>query len=98
MNHDEIKLLFQYNDWANDRILDTAEKLTPEQLAAQNSFGWRSLRGALVHLMDAEYAWHSLLKDSVFIDELIPEDFPDVAAIRARWSDEEREAFSDFSQ
>ncbi len=95
MNHDEIKLLFQYNDWANDRILDTAQKLSPEQLAAENEFGWGSLRGALVHLMDAEYAWRILLKDGVFIDELNPDDFADVAAIRARWSDE-RAAFSAF--
>ena len=95
MNRDEIKLLFQYNDWANDRILDTAEKLSPEQLAAENEFGWGSLRGALVHLMDAEYAWRVLLKDGEHVEWLQPQDFPDVAAIRARW-DEEREAFSDY--
>lgn len=95
MNRDEIKLLFQYNDWANDRILDTAQKLSPEQLAAENEYGWGSLRGALVHLMDADYVWRCLLIDGAFIDELNPDDFPDVAAIRARW-DEERESFSDY--
>ena len=95
MNKGNIELLFQYNDWANERILDTAEIMSHEQLSAQNDFGWGSLRGALVHLMDAEYAWLSLLKEGVFIDELQPEDFPDVAGIRARWQDE-RQALWNF--
>ena len=95
MNRDDIDLLFRYNDWANDRILDTADKVTPEQLAAENDFGWGSLRGALVHLMDAEYAWRVLLKTGEHVEWLQPEDFPDVAAIRARWGDE-RASFWDF--
>lgn len=91
----DIKLLFQYNDWANDRILNTAEQVSSEQLTAPNEFGWGSLHGALVHLMDAEYIWRFLLKDGLFIGELNPDDFPHVSAIRARWA-EEREAFWDF--
>ena len=83
MNSGDIELLFHYNVWANDRILDTAAKVSQEQLTKPNDLGWGSLRGALVHLMDAEYAWLSLLKEGVFIDELQPEDFPDVAGIRA---------------
>ena len=92
MNRQDIELLFRYNDWANERILATAEQVTSEQLSEANDFGWGSLRGALVHLMDAEYAWRILLKDGEHIKWLQPEDFPDVAAIRARWADE-RAAF-----
>lgn len=88
MNINEIKLLFQYNDWANERILDMAENVSIEQLTAPNEFGWGSLRGALVHLMDAEYAWRNLLKTGAQVEWLQPEDFPDVAAIRARWTGE----------
>ena len=95
MNRDDINLLFRYNDWANERILDTAEKVSPEELAAENDFGWGSLRGALTHLMDAEYAWRILLKENRHVGELPPEAFPDVAAIRARWS-EERAALRDY--
>ena len=92
MNRQDIELLFRYNDWANDRILDTAEALSSEQLTAPNDLGWGSLRGALVHLMDAEYVWRNLLKDGEHVEWLQPEDFPDVASIRARWL-EERAAF-----
>ena len=92
MNRQDIELLFRYNDWANDRILDTAEAPTSEQLTAVNDFGWGSLRGALVHLMDAEYVWRNLLNTGAHVKWLQPEEFPDVAAIRARWAIE-RAAF-----
>lgn len=95
MNAKDIELLFQYNDWANERILDRAEEVSLEQLTSPNELGWGSLRGALVHLMDAEYVWRNLLREGVFIGELKPEDYPDVPAIRARWA-EERSAFWDY--
>ena len=95
MNKGNIELLFQYNDWANDRILDTAVKVSQEQLTVPNDLGWGSLRGTLVHLLDAETVWRFLLKDGLFIGELKPDDFPHVSAIRARWA-EEREAFWDY--
>ena len=95
MNRQDIQLLFAYNDWANDRILDTAEKVTAQQLTMPNDFGWGSLRGALVHLMDAEWAWRILLKDGDHVGELDPENFADLAAIRAHW-EPERRAFWEY--
>ncbi len=92
IRREDIDLLWHYNDWANDRILACAEGLSAEQLSTANDFGWGSLRGALVHLMDAEYAWRILLKDGEHVEWLQPEDFLDVASIRARWASE-REAF-----
>ncbi len=95
MNFAEIELLFKYNDWANERILDGAANVSVEQLTAPNDLGWGSLRGALVHLMDAEYVWRILLKSGEHVEWLQPEDFPDVPAIRARWAGE-RTAFWDY--
>jgi uncharacterized damage-inducible protein DinB len=92
MNYDDIKLLYQYNDWANERILDMAEQVSPEHLSAENDFGWGSLRGALVHLMDAEYHWRVLFESGKHVEDELPENFPDVAAIRVRWV-AERQAF-----
>ena len=95
MKREEIDLLFQYSNWANDRILHQAERVTHAQLTAPNDLGWGSLRGALVHLLDAEYAWRVLLKTGEHVVWLQPEDFADVAAIRARWA-EERSAFREY--
>jgi len=96
IKREDIQLLLRYNDWANDRILNCAEQVTSQQLSAANDFGWGSLRGALVHLMEAEYAWRVLLKDGDHIEWLQPEDFPDVAAIRQRWAIERAEFWRYF--
>ena len=85
---DDIHLLFHYNDWANDRVLEVAEKLSTEQLREAKELGWGSLRGTLTHLMDAEIAWRELLSKGEFVDYLQPEAFADVAAIRQRWQEE----------
>ena len=95
VTREDIDLLISYSDWANDRILACAERVSPEQLTAANDFGWGSLRGTLVHLMDAEYHWRELLKEGVFVEELQPESFADVAAVREGWLDE-RAAFWRF--
>ena len=96
MKHADLALLFRYNDWANDRILDAAEKLCAEQLSAPSDVGWGSLRGTLVHLMEAEYAWRSLLEDGLFIEPLQPTDFADAPAIRARWATERQALWAYF--
>ena len=91
INREDIQLLLRYNDWANDKILDCAEQVPRPQLDAANEFGWGSLRGALVHLMDAEYVWRNLLQGDNHVKWLQPEDFPTVESIRARWSTERAE-------
>lgn len=92
MKTDDIKLLYQYNDWANKRILAAAENLTKEQLTTPNELGWGSLRGALVHTLDAEFGWRKFLNSEEGSRDLLKdEDFNDIAALRQRW-DEENEA------
>ena len=43
-----IRDLYAYGAWANARILETADKLTPEQFAA-DADRCRSIRDTLVH-------------------------------------------------
>ncbi|MCY4071273.1 MAG: DinB family protein [Chloroflexi bacterium] len=89
MKTDDIKLLYQYNDWANKRILAAADNLTKEQLTAANELGWGSLRGALVHVLDAEFGWRKFLNDEEGSRDLLnDEDFRDIAALRQRWEAE----------
>jgi len=52
MKNDEILTLYQYNAWANTRILSTAALLTPDQFCAPASFGHGGLRGTLLHLVN----------------------------------------------
>ncbi len=85
----EIQDLFEYNYWSNRRLLKTARQLTQEQFEAPGNFPFGGLRGTLVHILDAEYGWRSLLADGAFRDDLLEKDFPTLDAVEIRALDEE---------
>lgn len=89
MNLSEIMDLYDYNCWANARILNTAGEVRPEQFTARVEHSHGSLRGTLVHILDAEEGWRTRLTDGHGTPDLDEKLFPDVAAIRARWMVEE---------
>jgi uncharacterized damage-inducible protein DinB len=85
---DAIRTLYDYNGWANGRVLDTAAKLSPEQLLAPQTAGQGSIRDTLVHTVSALRGWLSWWDGSWPPERgprpgLKPQDFSDVAAIRA---------------
>lgn len=64
MKIDEIKLLYEYNYWANWRILATCAQISPEQYVAPTSVGsYGNLRTTLVHTLDSEWAWRSAFQE-----------------------------------
>lgn len=91
MKIDEIQLMYDYNYWANERMLTTAAQITPEQFTAPTSFSWGSLRNTLVHTMDTEYGWRTVCQHSNITPDLKAEDYPDLASIKTRWQQEERD-------
>jgi uncharacterized damage-inducible protein DinB len=86
-----IRDLYDYNAWANARILDTAAKLTHEQLLAPGGASFDSVRDTLVHTMNAQ--WLYLERWQARSPRAWPEasTYPDLAAIRARWEAIERD-------
>lgn len=98
MNQSDIVTLIQFNFWANERILAACAHLSADQFTRDLTPdpGWGSLRGILVHTLDAEYGWRAVLQG---IDEegvLEAADFADVAALQARW-EVERAAWLDYA-
>lgn len=89
MQLSDINLMYEYNFWANRLLLDKSALVTPEQFVAPTTHSWGSLRGTLVHTMDTEWGWRTFLETGSFTDDLNPDDFPTVAAVRARWETEE---------
>lgn len=89
MKKADMILLFDYNYWANKRILEQAKRCSLEQLTAPNTFSWGSLRGTLVHTLDAEYGWRMALGKLGSSPVLEPENYPDVASIEEHWQAEE---------
>jgi uncharacterized damage-inducible protein DinB len=85
----DIATIYDYNYWANRRILAAASKVSPEQFVAATAFPRGSLRATLLHILDAEYGWRELLDHGREVPDLAAADFPTVAAIEALWSKEE---------
>jgi uncharacterized damage-inducible protein DinB len=91
MNKHDIQLLYEYNRWANARILRAAAKLTEEQYLAPGKFPHGGLRGTLVHMMFWEWVWRMRWQGTVpdNRDRLQPEEFPTFTSLHARWTEEE---------
>lgn len=83
-----VRDLMAYNDWANQRILAMAEKVTPAQFTAPSNTSFGSLQATLVHLLDSEWTWRWLVQGQGLPTTLEPDAFPNVAALRARWQEE----------
>lgn len=86
-----IKMIYDYNDWGNQRILNTSELLSQEQLDAPTQNGYASLRATLVHTMHANWIWLSRWQGISPKVPLDARDFPTLASIRLRWQEEEQQ-------
>jgi uncharacterized damage-inducible protein DinB len=97
MNTSDVHALYEYNRWCNARILGAAAGLTPEQFLAPGRFPHGGLRGTLVHALFAEWVWRMrwLGTPPQHGHRLKPEEFPTLAALHARWRQEDA-ALMDF--
>lgn len=86
-----IQQLYDYNSWANHRILDACGALTPEQFVKDLGSSFPSVRDTLAHIYGAEWIWLERWQGRTPSGPLKPPDFPDLASLRARWTERERE-------
>ncbi len=91
MNKQDILILYQYNQWANGKILTTAENVTQEQYLAPASFPHGGLRGTLVHALFAEWIWRKRWEGTSPTVRLKLEDFPTFESLCTRWAEEEKQ-------
>lgn len=92
MNNKSIDLLFDYNYWANRRILNAAEKLTVEQYTqVLPGLSMGSVRATLVHMLAAEHIWRMrCFEDQSPTGLLHEDDLPEFDELRAFWAGEEK--------
>ena len=94
MTHQDLCTLVDYHYWARDRLLAAVEPLTAEQFARQLGGSFPSVRATLVHLLGAEWVWHSRWcgqSPSSLPEGEVP---ADLAGIRDRWLALERDVRS----
>jgi uncharacterized damage-inducible protein DinB len=96
MNLRDILTLYDYNYWANHRILAAGAGVSLEQFTVATTHSFGSLCGTLVHTLDTEYSWRMLLQHNTLdFRAMEEEDFPTFEALPERWQEEEL-AMRDF--
>ena len=103
MTREDIQLLYEYDRWANNRVLQAASALSGEAFTRNLSGSFCSVRDTLVHIIGGEWIWltywrtppHSpaeLTNLTTRRDALFnPHAFPNVAEVRLKWSEIEKE-------
>jgi uncharacterized damage-inducible protein DinB len=91
VNREDITLLFDYNYWANSRILDAAGGLTDEQyVTVVPGLSHGSIRATLVHALAAEQIWRRRCLEGISPTTLLKEaDCSTLEWLRALWTEEE---------
>jgi uncharacterized damage-inducible protein DinB len=103
MTKDDIQLLYEYDRWANSRVLQAASALSAEQFTRDLGGSFRSVRDTLVHIIGGEWIWLKYWKEpplnSACLSDLMeqrkalfnPAAFPDVAAVESKWAEVQKE-------
>ena len=77
MTPEDVRLLFDYNAWANQRSLDAAMQLSDEQFNKPLGSSFPSVRDTLVHICSGEWVWLERCNGRT------PSAFPDLSSIQA---------------
>ena len=102
MTIDDIQLLYEYDRWANNKVLQAVSALTAEQFTRDLGGSFRSVRDTLVHIISGEWGWLTYWqapshgpdflktlresRDTLFN----PHAYADVAAVRSKWAEIEK--------
>jgi len=97
MTREDIRTLYLYNDWANDRLMTMLAGVFGEEtdLLHYPDERVRALHFAVVHTLAAQFIWRERWAGRSPTSMLPPEEFPTVQAIR-RGYEAERECFWQF--
>lgn len=95
MNRQDVFTLFDYNTWANARVLGAVEPLTPEEFLRDLENSFPSVRDTLAHILGAEWIWLRRWKGESPTTLLSATEFSTVTSLREGFAavEKERRAF-----
>jgi uncharacterized damage-inducible protein DinB len=90
MTPEEAVLLYEFNSWANHRLLDASAALSPEQFITPLGSSFSSVRDTLAHICGAEFIWTERFQGRS--PSALPDiaRFPDLAGLRTHWVSQEQ--------
>ena len=90
MNLEYFTTLYNYNYWANRRIMEAAQGLSEAEFVSRQPGSYGSVRDTLVHTMGVEWLWLQRMLGTSPARLPTPDDYASVADIGLRWRDEEQ--------
>jgi uncharacterized damage-inducible protein DinB len=85
-----LRTLFQYNLWADLRLLDACSALTAEQFTRNLGSSFSSVRDTVAHLYGAEWVWNERIQGRSPAALVSGAQFPDLASLRAKLEEMDR--------
>jgi uncharacterized damage-inducible protein DinB len=85
MTVQDLERLYDYNYWANKKLLAAVSQLTPEQFTQTVAGSYGSVRNTLVHILSAEWAWLDRCGGQARGPALKADDYPTVESLVDRW-------------
>jgi uncharacterized damage-inducible protein DinB len=79
-----FRTLFQYNQWADRRMVEACSTLTNEQFTRDLGSSFRSVRDTLVHLYGAEWVWNERIEGRSPTSLVGGSGFPDLESVRSK--------------
>jgi uncharacterized damage-inducible protein DinB len=83
----EIRTLFDYNDWAFERIWDCITHLSDEQFTEEIDYSTGSIRNIVVHMMSATQRWINRLQETEAAPHLSFEEFDTLIKTKTKWDE-----------
>jgi uncharacterized damage-inducible protein DinB len=89
MTPDEMCALYDFNAWANQRALEAASALQPEEFTRTMGSSFSSVRDTLAHIYGGEWVWLERFQGRSPASLPDTAQFADLASLRTRWNEHE---------
>jgi len=87
MTLDDILTLFQYDEWAIKRTIESVSSLSEEQYKRDMKSSYGGIHGTLVHIYSADCLWLERWKGNFSFTHISPEQIPSLIALQDRWEE-----------
>ena len=87
MSPEEMRVLYDFNAWANRRSLTAAAALTPEQFTKPMGSSFPSVRDTLAHIFGAEWIWLERFQGRSPAGLPDTAQYPDATTLSERWGE-----------
>jgi len=82
-----LRLLYDYNAWANHRVLEACAALAPEQFTRDLGSSFPSVRDTLAHILGGEWIWLERWQGRSPKSLPTAADYPVLASLKKRWEE-----------